>query len=161
MNSLCYIGLGSNLESPLEQVERAIKALAKLGTITAKSPWYQSQAIGPGNQDDYINGVVALETSLAPLQLLHALQSIENQQGRVRTVRWGERTLDLDILLYDQLELYSEELIIPHPRLCKRAFVLYPLIDIAPELKLPKGQPISKFKAAVSQQKLEKLTQTR
>lgn len=161
MSSLCYIGLGSNLDNPLEQVERAVKALAELGTITAQSPWYQSQAIGPGDQDDYINGVVALTTQLAPLQLLHALQAIENHQGRVRTVRWGERTLDLDILLYEQLELNSEELTIPHPYLCERAFVLYPLLDIAPELKLPKGQPISSFKAAVSQQKLEKLIQTR
>lgn len=161
MSALCYIGLGSNLEQPLQQVEQAVEAIKSLGTVTAQSPWYQSQAIGPGNQDDYINGVIALETTLAPLQLLHALQAIENQQGRVRTIRWGERTLDLDILLYNQLELDSEELTIPHPRLCERAFVLYPLLDIAAEIQLPNGQPISLFKAAVSQQQLEKLVQTR
>lgn len=161
MAAVCYIGLGSNLDQPLQQVESAVKAIKQLGTVLAQSPWYQSQAIGPGDQDDYINGVIALETQLEPLALLHALQKIENQQGRVRTIRWGERTLDLDILLYEQTECNSEELTLPHPRLCERAFVLYPLLDIAKDIKLPNGQLVSSFKAAVSQQKLEKLAQTR
>lgn len=157
MSALCYIALGSNLNHPLAQVQQAAKALQTLGKVVAQSPWYQSQAIGPGEQDDYINGVVALETKLEPLALLQALQAIEQQQGRVRTIRWGERTLDLDILLYHNLEHRCDKLTIPHPRLHQRAFVLYPLLDIAPELKLPNGRLLKTFLNDVSEQKLEKL----
>lgn len=161
IKNLCYIGLGSNLDKPQKQVETAINAIANLGDICAQSPWYQSQAIGPGDQGDYINGVIELQTTLSAHELLHALQAIENQQGRVRTVRWGERTLDLDILLFNKEQIDSEELIIPHPRMTERAFVLYPLLDIAPTLKLPNGQTLQSFKPSVAQQKLEKLAQTR
>jgi len=155
----CFIALGSNLHNPLQQVTSAIHALSLLGTIKAQSPWYQSQAIGPGLQDDYINGVVHLLCELTPLELLAELHAIENAHGRTRIVRWGERTLDLDILLYNQLELNSATLTLPHPRITERHFVVYPLFDIAPELILPNGQSIKTLKHQLNTQGLEKLPQ--
>lgn len=135
----CYIGLGSNLGEPLIQVGRAIEALRQNTAIRLlrRSPWYGSKAVGPGEQPDYVNGVVELDTGLEPQALLQLLQGIETAQGRVRGVRWGERTLDLDLLLYGNLWLDSPGLQIPHPRLAERAFVLAPLADLAPELTLP------------------------
>ena len=137
----CFIALGSNLEQPLEQVSRAIKALAKLpnSSLEATSPWYQSTAIGPGNQADYINGVAELNTSQKPLQLLSLLQEIENQQQRKRLQHWGPRTLDLDLLLYGDQIINEAILTVPHARMLERNFVLRPLHDIAPDLVLPGG----------------------
>lgn len=140
-----FIGLGSNLDHPRQQVEQGIAALAQLPDtqLQAVSPWYGSTAVGgDSGQPDYVNGVAQLHTRLPPLTLLHALQAIEYAQGRVRTVRWGARTLDLDLLLYDHHTATDPELTLPHPRLHERAFVLRPLADIAPDLTLPNGLAI-------------------
>jgi 2-amino-4-hydroxy-6-hydroxymethyldihydropteridine diphosphokinase len=136
-----YIGLGSNLENPLAQVQQALVELSAIpeSTLLAKSPLYRSAPVGPGNQPDYINAAALLETSLAPLVLLDALQTIELSHQRVRLEHWGPRTLDLDILLLDQQTIDSARLKVPHPYLTQRNFVLYPLADIAPELLLPDG----------------------
>ncbi len=149
-----YIALGSNLECPPLQITRAIRALAKLPStrIVKQAPWYRSLAIGPGPQANYINTVVAITTTLTPLRLLKALQSIEQQQKRKHRVRWGPRTIDLDILLYGRKTLNREArnrnaLIIPHPRLQQRNFVLYPLADIAPHLVLPDQTPLQQLLA--------------
>lgn len=141
----CYIGLGSNLEQPTQQLDRAAAALqnTEQTALLALSSYYTSAAIGPGSQPDYQNAVAKITTSLAPLALLDHLQAIENQQGRVRSVRWGARTLDLDLLLYGQLELSSARLQLPHPRLGERLFVLQPLLEIAPELVLPDGRKVA------------------
>lgn len=138
---LAYIGLGSNLENPRAQVEQALVELATIpqSYLLAKSPLYRSAPVGPGDQPDYINATALLETFLTPLALLDALQAIEQSHQRVRIEHWGPRTLDLDILLLDQLVLDSERLKVPHPYLTQRNFVLYPLADIAPELQLPDG----------------------
>ena len=138
---LAYIGLGSNLENPLAQVEQALVELAAVpeSNLLAKSPLYRSAPVGPGDQPNYINAVALLETSLTPLALLDALQAIEQSHQRVRLEHWGPRTLDLDILLLDQQTIDSERLKVPHPYLTQRNFVLYPLADIAPELLLPDG----------------------
>lgn len=135
----CYVGLGSNLDEPLIQVNRAIEALRRQPAIhlLRRSPWYGSKAVGPGDQPDFINGVIELETSLEPRALLGVLQGIEQAQGRVRELRWGARTLDLDILLYGDLRHNTPDLQIPHPRLAERAFVLAPLADLAPDLAIP------------------------
>ena len=93
--------------------------------------------MGPENQPDYVNAVVCMETTLSPVQLLDKLQAVEAQQGRKRGVRWGPRCLDIDILLYDQLIMDSERLKIPHPGLCDRNFVLYPIHEIAQNLIIP------------------------
>ncbi|MCW8194972.1 2-amino-4-hydroxy-6-hydroxymethyldihydropteridine diphosphokinase [Proteobacteria bacterium 005FR1] len=143
--SLAYVALGSNLDKPRQQVERGLQALTDLPAtrLRARSGWYQSEAVGPGPQPDYINGVVLLETALTPEALIGHLQQIETAQGRERRVRWAARTLDLDILLYGDRVIATEQLQIPHPRLGERNFVLYPLADISPDLILPNGTPLA------------------
>ena len=137
----CFIGLGSNLNEPQRQVQQACEALATLpeSGLDSISPWYKSKAVGPGQQPDYINGVAQLTTHLTPIKLLHALQSIENQQRRIREQHWGPRTLDLDLLVYGDQVINTPELTVPHPRIQERNFVLYPLADIAPQLLFPDG----------------------
>ncbi|MGI9289581.1 MAG: 2-amino-4-hydroxy-6-hydroxymethyldihydropteridine diphosphokinase [Pseudomonadales bacterium] len=146
-NQPAYIGLGSNLNNPIEQLKQALEALEGLDgcAIEQCSPLYWSTAVGPGEQPDYLNGVVHLQTRLSPQALLNALRNIEDAQGRTREIRWGARTLDLDLLLYDDLVINSKELTIPHPHLHKRNFVVYPLYDIAPMLRLPDGRALSEL----------------
>lgn len=128
-----YIALGSNLGNPKRQLRQAVAALEKLpdSRLQRVSSIYRSIALGPKNQPDYLNAVVLLATSLPPVALLNALQSIEQQQGRVRDVVWGPRTLDLDLLLYGDMRIESARLSIPHPRMQQRNFVLYPLREIS------------------------------
>jgi 2-amino-4-hydroxy-6-hydroxymethyldihydropteridine diphosphokinase len=142
--AVACIALGSNLEDPVAQLRQAVAALRQLphSAVTAVSPAYQNPAIGPGLQPDYVNAVVALTTTLPPHELLHALQWIEQQQGRRRDVRWGARTLDLDIALYSDTIIDTPDLQVPHPRMFERNFVLWPLFDIVPELILPDGRSL-------------------
>jgi 2-amino-4-hydroxy-6-hydroxymethyldihydropteridine diphosphokinase len=137
--SIAYIGLGSNLDNPAAQIAAARTAIAALAQVTARafSSLYHSPPMGPSDQPDYVNAVMAIETTLTPLDLLHALQNIENQHGRIRGTRWGARNLDLDILLYDNQIINHPDLIIPHIGMTERAFVLYPLHEIAPQLIIP------------------------
>lgn len=137
-----YLGLGSNLGAPLQQLQACLTLLRQAPAIelVAVSPWYGSTAIGPGQQPDYVNGVAHIRTSLAPEELLQRLQHIELQQGRERgPERWLPRTLDLDILLYGNAVIDQPRLQVPHPRMRERNFVLIPLFDLAPELILPDG----------------------
>lgn len=138
-NVTAYLGLGSNLADPVAQLCRARVAINEIGGVQelALSGFYRSPPMGPQDQPDYVNAVMAICTGLAPLDLLHALQGIENRQGRVRGRRWGERTLDLDILLYGDRQINLPELTVPHIGLAERAFVLYPLQEIAPQLQVP------------------------
>ena len=140
--SVCYIGLGSNLDSPGQQLARARHALAVLPatTLMATSALYRSAPLtlpGSAAQPDYFNAVIQLQTTLTPHDLLDALHAIERTQGRQRSESWAARTLDLDILLYDDLQLTDTRLCIPHPGIPQRTFVLYPLQDISPELEIP------------------------
>jgi len=155
----CYIGLGSNLGDPSRQLDRAVAALAELpdSQLVATSPRYGSQAVGPGEQPDYVNAVAALDTLLAPLALLDALQAIEHRQGRVRTLRWGARTLDLDLLLYGEQVLDLPRLQVPHPRLTERSFVLCPLLDLAPDLCLPDGRALASLSTTQDPRQLHRL----
>ncbi|WP_263144669.1 2-amino-4-hydroxy-6-hydroxymethyldihydropteridine diphosphokinase [Pseudomonas sp. RIT-PI-AD] len=140
-----YIGLGSNLAKPRAQLEAALAALARLpdSRLAAVSSLYASDPLGPADQPRYVNAVAALDTRLDPLLLLDALQAIEREQGRVRKAeRWGPRTLDLDILLYGERTLDSPRLTLPHYHMHARAFVLYPLAEIAGDLRLPDGRPL-------------------
>lgn len=136
-----YIALGSNLNQPIQQLNDAVTALASLENtqLIKVSSFYQSKPLGPQDQPDYVNAVACLDTTLTPLELLDKLQSIEQQQGRVRLRRWGERTLDLDILLYGNLILESERLTIPHYAMTEREFVIIPLFELAPDLIMPTG----------------------
>jgi len=141
-----YIGLGSNLSDPRMQVSKAAKEIASISAsqLVAFSPLYLSKPMGPQDQDDYINAVVAIETSLSALELLDALQAIENSAGRVRKDnRWGARILDCDILLYGNETIENERLTVPHYGMKVREFVLLPLADIAPDLLLPDGTLVS------------------
>nr|WP_321275191.1 2-amino-4-hydroxy-6-hydroxymethyldihydropteridine diphosphokinase [uncultured Vibrio sp.] len=141
-----YIAVGSNLADPVSQAKQAIEALKTLpeSKFVKSSQLYSSTPMGPQNQPDYINAVVAIETNLTPLQLLDRTQAIEQEQGRVRKdERWGPRTLDLDIVLYGNEVINSERLTIPHYGMKEREFVLYPLAEIAPSLQLPDGTEVS------------------
>lgn len=142
-----YIALGSNLNQPKQQLNHAIQALAQLpnSQLVAISSFYQSKPLGPQDQPDYVNAVVCLNTELSPLDLLEHLQQIERQQGRVRLRRWGERTLDLDILLYANLQMQTERLTLPHYAMTQREFVIVPLFEIAPDLVLPDGTPLKLY----------------
>lgn len=140
-----FIALGSNLDQPKLQLQNACKALSAIpaSRLDIISPCYRNRAIGPGTQPDYLNAVVQLSTSLPALQLLDALQSIEIRQHRIRQQPWGPRTLDLDLLLYGDQVINTERLIVPHPRMTERNFVLYPLADIAGKLQFPDGTSLS------------------
>lgn len=135
----CYIGLGSNLEVPQQQLRRALESLSAISALPLKvSGFYRSSPMGPTDQPDYINAVACLDTSVEPQLLLKQLHQIEAGQGRVRSgPRWGARTLDLDILIYDDRIIDTPELQIPHPGLAQRNFVLYPLLELAPDLQVP------------------------
>ncbi|MFZ7186400.1 2-amino-4-hydroxy-6-hydroxymethyldihydropteridine diphosphokinase [Avibacterium avium] len=140
-----YIALGSNLATPVQQLENALQALQQLphSQLVAVSHFYQSKPLGPQDQPDYVNAVACLTTTLAPLDLLDQLQRIEQEQGRVRLRRWGERTLDLDILLYGDEIIQSERLTVPHYDMQHREFVIVPLYEIAPNLTLPDGKNVA------------------
>lgn len=142
---VAWIGLGSNLEAPETQVLRAIEELARLPEtrLSRRSGLYRNPPMGPVPQPDFVNAVVALETRLAPFALLDALQAIEQVHGRVRAERWGPRTLDLDVLLYGGRVIDEARLRVPHPGLHERAFVLYPLAEIAPDLIIPGRGPLA------------------
>ena len=147
----CYVALGSNQRQPAAQLRRAVAAIGQLpeSLLHSVSHCYRSAAVGPGDQPDYLNAVLQIETGLMPEALLDALQGIENDQGRTRKVRWGPRTLDLDILLYGDLALTTPRLQIPHPHMAERNFVLYPLLDIAgPNLMLPDGRELGTLVSA-------------
>ncbi len=156
-----YVGLGSNLEDPERQVSRAFAALATIGQtrLEAQSPLYRSRPLGPADQPDYINAAAALGTRLDPAALLAALQAIEDDHGRRRTTRrWGPRTLDLDLLVYDDVVSEAPGLTLPHPGLTARNFVVYPLADIVPALVLPDGTRLLDLKARLGDEGLERLT---
>lgn len=160
MTTSAYIGLGANLNNPKQQIEVAFKALANLPNtqLLLRSSLYQSAPMGPQDQDDYINAVAKIETSLTPIDLLDQLQSIEKTQGRVRKAeRWGPRTLDLDLLLFGDQAIQCERLTIPHYGLRQRAFVLLPIQEIAPELKLPDGTSINSIVEELTEQGITKL----
>ncbi|EIV3513748.1 2-amino-4-hydroxy-6-hydroxymethyldihydropteridine diphosphokinase, partial [Salmonella enterica] len=138
--TVVYIAIGSNLASPLEQVNAAVKAIGEIpdSRIVAVSSFYRTPPLGPQDQPDYLNAAVALDTTLAPEELLNHTQRIELQQGRVRKAeRWGPRTLDLDIMLFGDEVINTERLTVPHYDMKNRGFMLWPLFEIAPELTFP------------------------
>ncbi|VXC42345.1 2-amino-4-hydroxy-6-hydroxymethyldihyropteridine pyrophosphokinase [Pseudomonas sp. 8BK] len=156
-----YIGLGSNLATPLEQLRNALAALAALPhtSLAAQSSFYASDPLGPADQPRYVNAVAALDTELSPLVLLDALQTIEQEQGRTRKAeRWGPRTLDLDILLFGERQLDEPRLTVPHYHMHARAFVLYPLAEIAPDLQLPDSRTLAELLDACPYIGLERLS---
>lgn len=156
-----FVGLGSNLDDPFAQLSRAIESLRLLAVDASLecSSFYRSRAVGPP-QPDYVNAVVHFATELEPLDLLDALQSIEKQQGRVRALHWGPRTLDLDILLIDEIQMQHPRLLVPHAYLPQRNFVLVPLLELAPNLRLPNGDTVADLVQQVGRAGLDRLTLT-
>ena len=143
--TLAFIAIGSNLASPLEQVNAAVKALGEIpeSRIVAVSSFYRTPPLGPQDQPDYLNAAVVLETALPPETLLDNTQRIELQQGRVRKAeRWGPRTLDLDIMLFGHEVIRTERLTIPHYDMKNRGFMLWPLFEVAPDLTFPDGMSL-------------------
>ncbi|GAW94662.1 MULTISPECIES: 2-amino-4-hydroxy-6-hydroxymethyldihydropteridine diphosphokinase [Colwellia] len=158
--TIAYIGLGSNLSNPRLQVSNAANEIADMPNtkVMALSSLYLSKPMGPQDQDDYINAVISLETCLSALELLDALQAIENAAGRVRKDnRWGARILDCDILLYGNEAIESPRLTVPHYGMKVREFVLWPLAEIAPNLNFPDGRSISSLANEISSNGIVKL----
>lgn len=156
-----YVGLGSNLAEPLQQLRNALTALDRILStrVATTSSFYLSDPLGPADQPRYVNAVAALETALTPLQLLDALQAIELAQGRERKAeRWGPRSLDLDILLFGDRLIDEPRLQVPHYHLHARAFVLYPLAEVAPpDLRLADGRRLTDLLAACPFEGLQRL----
>ena len=130
-----FIGLGSNLGDRRAQLRRAVEELSAAGDVTGVSPLYETEPVGgPEGQGPYLNLVVALSTTDTPRRLLERCRALEAAAGRVRTVRWGPRTLDADVLWVEGWQVDEEDLVVPHPRLWERRFVVRPLADLAPDL---------------------------
>ncbi|MFT5789649.1 MAG: 2-amino-4-hydroxy-6-hydroxymethyldihydropteridine diphosphokinase [Shewanella sp.] len=139
-----YVALGANLSHPIEQLNNACQALLSIAKENSFSisPYYRSVPMGDVEQPDYVNAVAGFKTDLTPIALLDALQKIENEQGRLRTLRWGPRTLDLDLLLYSNEQVNLPRLTVPHYGMKQRSFVLVPLFDLTPTLILPDKTPL-------------------
>ncbi|TQS75317.1 2-amino-4-hydroxy-6-hydroxymethyldihydropteridine diphosphokinase [Ornithinibacillus gellani] len=142
-----FIALGTNIEPRLTYLSKALARLKASDDILIKeqSSIYETAPVGYTDQADFLNMVIEIKTTLAPLALLDVCQEIEQDLGRERKIRFGPRTIDLDILLYDDVEIKTERLIAPHPRMHERAFVLVPLAEIAAEQTLPNGEQVNKL----------------
>ena len=147
MMSQVFLGLGSNMCNRKEYLEKAIKTLENVSEITVidMSSIYETEPFGNVNQSKFLNMVIKIETSLTPDKLLETTMAIEKDLDRVRTIRWGPRTIDIDILLYGSEVINTKDLIIPHAGLTEREFVLVPLLEIDPDIELPSGEPLKKF----------------
>jgi 2-amino-4-hydroxy-6-hydroxymethyldihydropteridine diphosphokinase len=157
-----YIGIGSNLDSPVQHVQSAIGALGLLPDcfLAARSGLYRSAPLGPVNQPNFINAVAAIMTTLDAHDLLASLQDIENEHGRVRgSEHWGPRTLDLDLLVYGKLIQDEPQLILPHPGIRERNFVLLPFAEIAPDVVIPGLESVAMLASKVNKSRptIEKL----
>lgn len=156
--SQVFIALGSNLEDPVFQIRKAFDELARLpaSRLLACSSLYRSAPVGRYDQPDFINAVVQIETSRSPHDLLKALLEIEQSHGRVRRLPNDPRTLDLDMLMYDELKCNGQNLTLPHPRMHQRAFVLEPLMEIAQDCYIPGHGTVVELLAACAEQQLER-----
>lgn len=154
-----FIALGSNLENPTQHILQAFDELSKLpaSRLLTYSSLYRSAPVGRLDQPDFINAVALIETALSPQVLLNTLLTIEQQHGRIRESLNAPRTLDLDILMIDDLQCKDNNLTLPHPRMHQRAFVLQPLIEISPDCHIPGKGAIAQFLAACSEQRLEQV----
>jgi 2-amino-4-hydroxy-6-hydroxymethyldihydropteridine diphosphokinase len=156
-----YVGLGSNLDDPVRQVDGALRELDRLPATRCvrRSSLYLTRPVGPVEQPDFINAVARLETGLAPEALLDALLELERRHLRRRGgPRWGPRTLDLDLLLYGRQRVVSERLVVPHPELTRRAFVLLPLVEVAPAgLDIPGCGALAQWLARISHEGVQRI----
>ncbi|HUQ77196.1 MAG TPA: 2-amino-4-hydroxy-6-hydroxymethyldihydropteridine diphosphokinase [Burkholderiales bacterium] len=154
-----YIGVGSNLDEPLLHVKQALQELAALprSRLTRHSSLYRSSPVGFAQQPDYINAVAALQTGLDARALLGELQKLEARHGRKRSFANAPRTLDLDLLVFGERQIAEPDLVVPHPRMHERAFVLQPLIEIAPDLSIPGRGDAAAWLRRCADQKVERV----
>jgi 2-amino-4-hydroxy-6-hydroxymethyldihydropteridine diphosphokinase len=153
------LGLGSNLGDRWSHLDAGYRGIGNLGTVAGRSSFYEAAPIGGDtDQDWYLNAVALLDTSLDPRRLLDGLLAIELTRGRIRTERWGPRTLDLDILLFGTEVIDEPGLTVPHPEMLHRRFVLEPLVEVWPDATLPDGRPISGFLEQVRDQGVVKMS---
>jgi 2-amino-4-hydroxy-6-hydroxymethyldihydropteridine diphosphokinase len=150
-----FVGLGANLGDPPAQLRAAIEAIGALGRVIATSPFYRSAPMGPADQPDYCNAVCEIETALAPEHLMEGLLAIERSMGRQRTVKWGPRKIDLDLLHVDGRVCTTPVLVLPHPGIAQRNFVLVPWADIAPGTQVPGIGQIGAAAAAIDRAGLD------
>jgi len=157
--SRAFVAIGSNLQQPRLQVEQAFAGLNGLSQtrVIQRSSLYRTAPVGYDNQPDFINAVAEVETDLTPLALLHELLALENTQGRERPFPNAPRVLDLDLLLYNDINMNTPELTLPHPRMHTRGFVLLPLAEIAPELVIAQHGAVAGLAAQCLDQGVEKL----
>ena len=156
-----FVGLGSNIDQPIEQVRRALAAIGTLPDtrLVAASSLYRNPPMGLADQPDYVNAVAQLRTGLSAPALLRELQGVEERHGRVKSApRWDPRCIDLDILLFGSVRMSDDSLTIPHPGLHQRSFVLYPLYEIAPDIVVPGHGRLSDLLVSVADDGLEKLS---
>lgn len=158
-----FIGLGANLGDPIRTLHSAVQALRVLPStsLVAVSSAWQSAPLGPPGQPDYVNAVAHLHTDLTPHGLLAALQAIEQAHGRERGIRWGARTLDLDLLMFGDDVITTQDLVVPHPELTRRNFVVVPLLELAPNLVLPDGSALAGLATAANHEGLTRLAGVR
>jgi 2-amino-4-hydroxy-6-hydroxymethyldihydropteridine diphosphokinase len=156
--NIVYIGLGSNIEQPFLQIKKAIKALDELPetVVVRDSGYFKSWPMGPKDQPDYINAVLEIETTIDAIDLLKYCQQIEQQHGRIKLRHWGERTIDLDILLYADQQIKTENLTVPHPGILQRDFVYLPLLKLNPEVNVPGFGPLSSAVELADRQSIKK-----
>lgn len=155
-----FIALGSNLDQPDRQVEDGLRALCALSEVQVVncSGLYSTEPMGPADQPDFVNAVCQVTSVLQPIELLDALQAIEKASGRhANGKRWGPRTLDLDLLLYGERLISSERLTVPHPGLLERSFVLFPLLEIAPNCCVPEKGPAREYESSVENYGIKRL----
>jgi len=156
--SRAFIALGSNLDDPASRIRRAFEELAELpaSRVLRRSSLYRSAPVGWLDQPDFINAVVELETALSPRDLLTALLEIERNHGRLREYPNSPRTLDLDVLMYDDVKCDEPDLVLPHPRMHQRAFVLQPLLEIAPDSQIDGHGPVARLLELCKEQQIER-----
>lgn len=150
--------MGSNLGDRRANLEQALQRLTESGVqVVRRSSWYETEPVGYAHQPPFLNLVAEVRTSLDPRALLRCAQQVEAALGRVRSVRWGPRTVDVDLLLYGRRVIQEPDLVVPHPRLRERAFVLVPLCEVAPDLVLPDGTPVARLLPSVADQQVVRL----
>ena len=158
-----FLGLGSNLGDRGSSIREAVDRLDKLsGTRVVKvSSLYETAPVGYEEQPDFLNAVVQVQTELSPTELLRAVLGIEHDMGRVRSLRWGPRVIDIDILLYDNVTIRTADVEIPHPRMAERAFVIAPLAEIAPDIRLPDGRTPPEVLGDLGHQRVQRIEEPR
>lgn len=159
MMKTAYLGLGANIGDSKGNLREAVRQIAADSSceVTAVSPLYETKPVGFEDQPDFLNAVIEVKTKLSPSDILSLCNKVEENLGRKRTIRWGPRVIDIDVLLYEDMESSDESLTIPHPRMLERAYVLAPLADIAPNMELVGGITASEAAQRIGQMGIKKI----